>query len=203
MENYHPEIMKLPTVSIDTTYSVEENRTVVGRSSTFFVVPTQMVINGERGLWKHCPSLVNWDLLQCIEDIVASGQFPYNSTVGELFAKRNGTTYSEGTFLSCMVYCTQSYRSSVNDEVKAKALHEEMTANGFIRATKELLEASIGKKFYVFVDATTFLGSDTIKKIDQALILKSWGEQGLHWMNPRATRSGRRAHPGQYIKAKI
>lgn len=206
--NYHPDILKLETTEIDNTFSKEDNFHIVGRAAKFYVVPNEMVINGDRELWKGCPSLVNWDMLKCIEEVVAAGQYPYNSTVGDLFAKKFGMApYSDGTFLSCIVYCTQSYRSSVNDEIQAKAFHEQMTAKGYVKATDELLKsaADTTRKFYVVRKGNTILG-DSVKVIkEEKLLLKDWGENngGLHWMNPRAKRSGYRATIGQYVKEAI
>ena len=206
-ENYHPDILKLPKTNIDTTYSAEGTK-YVGRNNEFYVVPTDMVINGSKELWKGCPSLVNWDMLKCIEDVIAGGQYPYNSTVGNLFASRNGMPpFNDGTFLSSMVYCTQCYRSSIEDEIKAKEFHEQMTAKGYVKATDDLLKSAVDttRKFYVVRNGTNFLGGDCKVVKEEKLLLKDWGERsgGLHWMNPRAKKSGHRATIGQYVKEAI
>ncbi len=208
MKSYHPEIEKLETTEIDDTFSKDENTKVVGRASKFYVVPTDMVINGDRELWKGCPSLVNWDLLKCIEEIVERGDYPYNSTVGELFCKKfNLPQYEEHTFLSAMVYCTQSYKSSVNDEKIAKEFHEQMTAKGYVKATDDILNraADTTRKFYVVRNGTNFLGGDCKVLKEEKLLLKDWGERsgGYHWKSPRAKKSGYRAKIGQYIKEVI
>lgn len=208
MKSYHPEIEKLETTEIDNTFSKEDNAHVVGRAAKFYVVPTDMVINGDRELWKGCPSLVNWDMLQCIEEIIAADKYPYNSTVGELFChKFNLPKYEENTFLSCIVYCTQSYRSSVQDEIKAKEFHEKMTAAGYVKATDDLLKSAVDtpRKFYVVRNGHTFMGGECKIVKEGKLLLKDWGERsgGYHWMNPRAKKSGYRATTGQYIKEAI
>lgn len=206
MKSYHPEIEKLEITEIDNTFSKEDNFHVVGRAAKFYVVPNDMVINGDRELWKGCPSLVNWDMLKCIEEIVAADQYPYNSTVGELFCKKfNLPQYEEHTFLSAMVYCTQSYRSSIQDEIKAKEFHDQMTANGYFKATDDLLKsvADTSRKFFVVRNGTNFLGSDCKIIKEEKLLLKNWGDRGPHWMNPRAKKSGYRATIGQYVKEAI
>jgi len=203
MKSYHPEILKLPITEIDNTFSKEENAHVVGRAKTFYVVPTDLVISGGKELWEGCPSLVNFDLLKCIEEIIERGDYPYNSTVGELFCQKfNLPKYEESSFLSAMVYCTQSYKSSIQDEIKAKEFNEQMTTKGYFKATNDLLKSAVdtSRKFYVVINGTTFLGSDVKVEKQEKLLLKNWGDQGLHWMNPRAKRKGYRATIGQYVK---
>jgi hypothetical protein len=201
--NYHPDILSLDMVTIDVTHSIDGGQRYCGRSSKFYVVPTEMVINGERDLWKGCPSLVNFDMLKCIEDIEAAGQYPYNSTVGNLFATRFGMApFDDGTFLSSMVYCTQQYKSSVRDEIDAKALHEKMIGEGYTKCTMEDLKAAADtdKRFFVVMDGTNIFGSEVKNKVEKPLKLKDWKDQGFHWMTAQSTRKGWKAKAGQYIK---
>lgn len=195
--NFHPDILKLETVEIDVTYSKEDKIGYVGFDNKFFVVPTEMVISGDKDLWKGCPSLVNWDILDCIKEIKAEGKYPYNDEVGIRFIEKHNLPlkYSDGTFLSAMVYCTQSYLHSLDDEETAKLFHEAMTQQGFIKATPDILNevADSKRKFTVY--------AAPIKSTK--LILKTWQDRGLYWMNPRATRSGYKAKIGQYIKEAI
>ena len=205
--DYKPEILALEKIEIDDTYCKDTIR-YSGRSTWFYVVPTELVINGDRDLWKGCPPLVNFDMLECIEEVIARGDYPYNSTIGQVFCDKHGLgKFNEDTFLSAMVYCTQSYRSSIQDEIKAKNFHDAMTEQGFIRATESLLKEVVEtkRKFYVSLNTTNIFGTSGKKTSEQKLLLKDWGEKsgGLHWMNPRAKRSGYRADIGQYIKEAI
>lgn len=205
-KNYNAEILKLEITEIDTTFSKEGNSHICGRSNYFYIVPTEMVISGSRDLWKGCPPLVNFDMLKCINEIIESGQYQYNSTVGELFCNKFGLPkYEEHSFLSAIVYCTQSYKSSIDDETKAREFHEQITAKGYVKATDNFLKSIVNtpKRFYVVRNGSTFLGDETkVENLDK-LLLKDWGNMGLHWMHPRAKRKGYRATIGQYIKEAI
>ena len=77
-----------------------------------------------------------------------------------------------------------------------------MKENGFSQITEELMKKAISerKKYYVFVNGYTFLGSETIIKREKPMILKDWGEKGFFWMSPNAKRTGYRASVGQYVK---
>jgi hypothetical protein len=174
----------------------------------FRVIPTDFLIKNllRTDLWgleSSCFSGVNYDLLQCIEEITKAGQYPYNTTVGQKFCdKFNLGDYKENSFLSAMVYCTQKYKQDVQSEKAEKELHEKMSAAGFIRLTPELIKEVEGtkRKFFVLLNTTSFLGAEGKRESENKLILKSWGEQGPHWMNPRASRKGYRAIIGQYVK---
>jgi hypothetical protein len=203
-ERYHPDIERLAKTKIDNTYSKGSLR-YSGRDDEFFIVPTEMIVEryADKSLWKNCPSLVNYDILDCINEIIASGEYPYNSSVGDLFAKKfNTPPHKDGTFLSAMVYCTQQYKSSKADEESAKAFHELMAADGFVKATEEWLIGAVGtnRKFMVVLDTAHYLIGGKTTAHETKLILKNWGEQELYWMNPRATKSGYRASAGQYVK---
>lgn len=207
MENYNSEILALEKIEIDVTFSAERNRQISGHNKNFYVVPTEMIINGSRDLWKHCPPLVNFDVMDCHNEIVANGQYPYNSIVGQLFCDKHNpdAVYEEHSFLSAIVYCTSSYISCIKDEICAKAFHEKATSEGYIQATENILKEAAGtkRKFIVIRNGQNVLGED-VKIIKQdKLLLKDWGERGLHWMKPRASKTGYRATIGQYIKEAI
>lgn len=174
----------------------------------YFIVPTDFLIknllNDELwGIKAGCPELVNYDILECIKEIKANGDYPYNSTVGKLFCDKHGLgEYRENTFLASLVYCTQSYQHEIDEEIRVKKFDEEMNKMGFVKCTDEMLNSLVdsNKRFHVVTDRTNLVGADCKKIIEKKLKLKDWKEQGLHWMETRATRRGFRAYAGQYIK---
>lgn len=197
---YHPEIIKFEEEYLNLDYSDPD------RTCSFYIIPTDFIITNvhSRELWKNCPPLVNFDMLTCIQEIIKKGEYPYNSTVQASFCAKFNIIdpLCEGTtFLSAMVYCTQAYHHKIQDEAAAKLVHEQLTAEGFCKATTQVLNtlANTKNKAFVVLNGTSILYNETKTKIVKALYLINNGT-GFIWMAPRATRKGYIAKVGQYIK---
>lgn len=195
----HPIIHELPKISFNFPFSAGTRE--------FINVPLSIAIQyaDNRELWENCPALYNFGMLDCINEIENSGEYAYNSTVGKLFcSKYNLGEFKDGeSFISALVYCCQKVKHLIKAEKSEKALFEKMTEEGYIKATDEILNSAIGteKRFLVVLNGTNMLGNEVKSVSEKKYKLTNWGEQGLHWMDPRAKRKGYKAFKGQYIKA--
>jgi hypothetical protein len=176
----------------------------------YFIIPTDFLIanitNNE--LWggskSTCFDGVNFDMLECMEELTKEGQYLYNSIVAERFCdKFNLGKYDESKhrFLSSMVYCNQQYRRQVQDEMYAKMKHEKLTNEGYkvllIIDIDTLIETK--SKCFVYLNYTNMVGAEGQKQFEKKLVLRRNGD-GIIWMTPQSSRKGYTAQIGQYYK---
>lgn len=108
-----------------------------------------------RETWPDAFEIKSDFLMECIKEISAAGQYPYNERVYTLACERlglpahdyHGSPKSE--WLDQLVYCAQRYK--VSDEQEARLI--ELKARGFEPLTQELVERAFSEsKHLEFAD---------------------------------------------------
>lgn len=205
MKPVHELIKDMQVKTVETFFTNYRKET-----KDYFIIPTDFLIANITNyeLWggskSTCFDSVNFDILECMEELAKEGQYLYNSKVAERFCEKfNLGEYNESKhrFLSSIVYCNQQYRRQVKDEMYAKIKHEKLTNEGYKVLAGTDIDTLIEtkSKCFVYINYTNMVGAEGQKQFEKKLVLRRNGD-GIIWMTPQSSRKGYTAHIGQYYK---
>ena len=114
----------------------------------FIITDEFLLVNlNDHSIWEGCPHIINDSVIECIKEVKSAGNYPYNTTVGDLFCSKHGVKYIEHSLIGSVVYCCQTELRKREDE----AHEQNMINQGWLVLNTEVAQKAIetGKKLII------------------------------------------------------